>query len=82
MPECSYDMTINDLCEANKKLPDNNANYDVNNCPGGSDVFKYKGGEKAIVLFQQYIVIKFDIVIFYHLIYGFMLLICRELCMV
>ena len=59
LPECSYDMTINNLCEANKKLPDNNPNYDVNNCPGDSDVFKYKGGEKAIVLFQQYIVIMF-----------------------
>ena len=53
MPECSYDMTINALCEANNILPDNNTNYDVNNCPGGSDVFKYKGGEKTIVLFQD-----------------------------
>ena len=53
LPECSYDMTINALCEANNILPDNNTNYDVNNCPGGSDVFKYKGGEKTIVLFQD-----------------------------
>ena len=53
MPECSYDMAINDLCEANKKLPDDNTNFDVNNCPGDSDVFRYKGGEKATVLFQD-----------------------------
>ena len=45
-------MNINDLCEANKKLPDNNPNYDLNNCPGDSDVFKYKGGNGRIFYFK------------------------------
>lgn len=65
LPECSYDMTINELCEANNKLPDNNKEYDVNNCPGDSDVFKYKGGERRLFYFKlhSYKFFEFDIVI-------------------
>ena len=44
LPECLYSMNKNDLCEANQTLPDENDDYDINNCPGGSDVFIYKGG--------------------------------------
>ena len=52
LPECSYDMTVDSLCEANNKLPDNNTNYDVNNCPGDSDIFKYKGGKGRMFHFK------------------------------
>ena len=49
LPECSYSMTKNDLCEASKALPDGNKHYDVNNCDFGIfndyDVFRYIGGK-------------------------------------
>ena len=45
-------MTVDSLCEANNKLPDNNTNYDVNNCPGDSDIFKYKGGKGRMFHFK------------------------------
>ena len=42
-------MIKNDLCEANKALPDGNKHYDVNNCDFGIfndyDVFRYIGGK-------------------------------------
>ena len=44
MPECSYSLSNNDLCEAERALPDGNTNYDINNCPGDYDVFRYVSG--------------------------------------
>ncbi len=39
-------MNINDLCEAgHQTLPNGNPNYDVDNCPGGTDVFRCVGGQ-------------------------------------
>ena len=41
-------MSPNDLCEADKRLPDGNGNYDINNCGGdngGFDVFRYAPGK-------------------------------------
>ena len=40
MKKCSFDMHYNELCNADRILPDGTADYDVNNCPGGFDVFK------------------------------------------
>jgi len=47
LKECSLDMEDGDLCEADKPLPDqiNDESalnkFDVNNCPGNKDVFRY-----------------------------------------
>ena len=42
-------MSKNDLCEANRPLPDGNKYHDVNNCEFGIfnhyDVFRYIGGK-------------------------------------
>ena len=51
LPECSYIMGSNDLCEADQPLPTifysgENPDFDVNNCPGGSDVFRYVAGKQ------------------------------------
>ena len=40
LDECSYNMSPNDLCEADDPLPDGNANYDINNCPLTKEVFR------------------------------------------
>ena len=48
LPECSYSMKENDLCEADQKLPDGNENFNVNNCAAFYDVFRYKGGKNDI----------------------------------
>ena len=40
LSECSTRMDSNDLCNANTTLPDENTNYDVNNCPGSTDIFR------------------------------------------
>ena len=45
LPECSYNMNQNGLCNAGQILPNGDDNYDVNNCPGGHDVFRYQGGK-------------------------------------
>ena len=45
LPECSYSMNQNGLCDADQTLPNGDNNYDVNNCPGGHDVFRYQGGK-------------------------------------
>ena len=45
LPKCSYNMNKNDLCGASQKLPDGNPYFDVNNCPGGTDVFRFVGGK-------------------------------------
>ena len=37
---CKRNMNHNELCEADRPLPDGNANFDINNCPGGYDIFK------------------------------------------
>lgn len=42
LPECTSDMDIGDLCEADRPLPDGTRQYNVNNCPGGYDVFRYQ----------------------------------------
>ena len=39
LPECSYDMNVNELCEADQILPDGQ-NYEVDNCPDNLDVFR------------------------------------------
>ena len=38
-------MSHNDLCEADKTLPGENVHYDIDNCPGDYDVFRYVGGK-------------------------------------
>ena len=40
LAECSSNMKTNNLCEADKTLPDGNTNFDVNNCGSDYDVFK------------------------------------------
>ena len=47
LPECSYSLSNNDLCEAERALPDGNDNYDINNCPGDYDVFRYVSGNSS-----------------------------------
>ena len=39
LDECHNGMTNGELCEADKRLPDGNSNFDIDNC-GGLDVFK------------------------------------------
>ena len=47
LPECSYNMNKNDLCEADKRLPDGNSHHAVYNCLS-YDVFEYIGGKLYI----------------------------------
>ena len=49
LPECSYSLSNNDLCEAERTLPDGNSNYDINNCPGDYDVFRYVSGNSSFI---------------------------------
>ena len=49
LPECSYSLSNNDLCEAERTLPDGNSNYDINNCPGDYDVFRYVSGNLSFI---------------------------------
>ena len=37
-------MEANDLCEADKSLPIGSSPFDVDNCPGGYDVFRRSPG--------------------------------------
>merc|ERR1712117_515501 len=47
LPECSTSMSEGELCEADRRLPNGNSNYNINNC-GNYDVFKYScGGSTA-----------------------------------
>ena len=48
LPECSYSIKENHLCEADQKLPDGNENFNVNNCAAFYDVFRYKEGKNYI----------------------------------
>ena len=48
LPECSYSMNQNGLCDANQILPNGDSNYDVNNCAGGHNVFRYQGGKASL----------------------------------
>ena len=46
LPECSSKfndncLSDNDLCEADRSLPGGFSDFDINNCPGGMDVFRY-----------------------------------------
>ena len=43
LPDCSHNLDDDALCEADSALPDGNSNHDINNCPGGYDVFKCAG---------------------------------------
>ena len=43
LPECTWGMNEEDLCEADRILPNGNANFNVNNC-GKDDVFKFIQG--------------------------------------
>ena len=45
LPECTYSMAVNDLCEADQALPDGNENYSVDNCPPRNDVFRFVTGK-------------------------------------
>ena len=48
LPECSYSMSENDLCDAEHTLPDGNHYYYVYNCPTRVHmyhVFRYNGGK-------------------------------------
>ena len=42
--ECDNDMRENELCEADKTLPDGNKNFSIDNC-NDYDVFKCTGGK-------------------------------------
>ena len=37
-------MNINELCGASGPLPDGNDKFEVNNCPGKTNVFRYIKG--------------------------------------
>ena len=50
LSECSNGIEENDLCEADKSLPGGTSTYDVDNCPGGYDVFRRVPG----ILFDIY----------------------------
>ena len=43
--ECSDTIEVNGLCEADKTLPGGTSTYDVDNCPGGYDVFRRVPGK-------------------------------------
>ena len=52
LAECDPSMSNNELCEADKPLPDGNSTWDVNNCPNSFelsqlsfDVFKCVKGK-------------------------------------
>ena len=49
LPECSYSLSNYDLCEAERTLPDGNSNFDINNCPGDYDVFRYVSGKLSFI---------------------------------
>lgn len=38
-------MSPNNLCEADKILPDGNVHFQINNCPGNYDIFRYIPGK-------------------------------------
>merc|ERR1719228_309114 len=42
MKECNEPMSPGELCEADVPLPDGNSLFNVNNCPGSYDVFRYE----------------------------------------
>ena len=45
LPECSNNLDDDAFCEADSELPDGSMNYDIDNCPGGYDVFKCSRGK-------------------------------------
>ena len=45
LAECHPNMSNNQMCEANKPLPDGNSDYNIGNCPGAYDVFKCVKGK-------------------------------------
>ena len=45
MRMCSYNVPLNELCQASKILPDGNEDFEVDNCPGNFDIFKHTGGK-------------------------------------
>jgi len=47
LPECSTSMSEGELCEADRRLPNGNSNYNINNC-GNYDVFKYSCGGSTV----------------------------------
>ena len=52
--ECQMDMAPEDLCEADKALPDGSyERYDINNC-GPYDVFRCKGETEGILRYRVY----------------------------
>merc|ERR1712045_471991 len=40
LPDCSNNMQVGDLCEADSTLPNGDRNFNINNC-GSYDVFRY-----------------------------------------
>ena len=42
-------MSINELCRLDNALVNYDLTNDVNNCPGGSDVYKYVGGKPDFI---------------------------------
>ena len=44
LEECSSNMAVDTLCEADKALPDGKSNYNINNCDD-YDVFRCKSGD-------------------------------------
>ena len=49
LSECTSNMATGSLCEADQTLPDGTSNFDVDNCPGGYDVFRCTWGTKPII---------------------------------
>ena len=41
LPECVTGMVAGQMCEADNILPDGTADYNIDNCPGGYDVWVY-----------------------------------------
>ena len=53
-------MSKNDLCEADKTLPDGNTDYNIDNCPGGYDVFRYISGKFIVKICCHIVTIKIN----------------------
>lgn len=49
MADCHEGMASGDLCEADTPLPDGSGPHNIDNCPGGYDVFRYACSGTEIV---------------------------------
>ena len=53
MKECDPNMSNNELCEADKPLPDGNTDYEVDNCVDEFDVYKCVRGKQIFSVFLE-----------------------------